>query len=182
MNTFDESTHTYRIGDKTVPSVTQVLDEVGWIDKSWFTPEGAARGTEVHRVLAALDRGEECSYDADIDGYVQAWEAFKALGMRDFDQIETPLFSEQHHYAGTPDRLTADTILDIKTGVSQWWARYQLGGYCALVGRLKMGMIVELRADGTFTTKHFGTIAMLDARNKFMAALTCVSVARAERK
>ena len=73
MNTFDESTHTYRIGDKTVPSVTQVLDEVGWIDKSWFTPEGAARGTEVHRVLAALDRGEECSYDADIDGYVQAF-------------------------------------------------------------------------------------------------------------
>jgi hypothetical protein len=189
MNTFDPNTHIYRIGDKTVPSVTQVLSEIGWVDKTWFTPDGAARGTEVHRVLAAIDRGEECSYDADLDGYVKAWEKFKLAGSLFgpcWPCLETPLYSSTYGLAGTIDRVHGETITEIKTGAPAWWHVYQLGGYALLLndngGTFKAGEMVYLDKDGSHAVVRHKACEMLRAKRIFQAALTCVSVARAERK
>jgi hypothetical protein len=165
-----------------------VLSEIGWVDKTWYTPEGAARGTEVHRVLAAIDRGEECSYDADLDGYVEAWEEFKACAkLTKFDAVEQALYSRTYSVAGTIDRMHDGIITDIKTGVPLWWHIYQLGGYQLLladngnVGCCE-GQCVYIFDDGTFRVVRHAKDAILRAKRIFQAALTCVSVARAERK
>ena len=43
--TFDKETHIYKIDGVVVPSNTQILSETGLVDSSWYTQEGADRGT-----------------------------------------------------------------------------------------------------------------------------------------
>ena len=186
MNTFDASTHTYRIGGKTVPSVTQVLDEVGWVDKSWFTPEGTARGTKVHEILAASDHGMEVTFDAELEGYVRAWETFRRF-ITAFGGVEVQMYSKTYGLAGTIDRVRQNIITEIKTGAPMWWHVYQLGGYQLLLNEngnpgSYSGECVYLSKDGSFRVTFYTAAEILRAKRIFQAALTCVSVARAERK
>ena len=186
MNTFDESTHTYRIGGNAVPSVTQVLSEIGWVDKTWYTPEGAARGTKVHEILAAMDLGMEVTYDAEFDGYVKAWEMFRRF-ITSFGGVEVQMYAKTFGLAGTIDRVRQNIITDIKTGVPAWWHVYQLGGYQLLLNEngnpgTFTGECVYLKNDGAFQVVFYHAAELLRAKRIFQAALTCVSVARAERK
>ena len=59
---FDESTHTYTIDGKEVPSVTEVCRFLSYdqkSDKPWLARVAADRGTRVHAACAAIDYGME---------------------------------------------------------------------------------------------------------------------------
>jgi hypothetical protein len=128
--TFDETTHTYRVDGRVVPSVTQILSRVGvkGIDGRWHSISGSenyelghpetARGKEIHAAIALRLRGIPEEHDPAIDPWLAAWEGFMRkdpLSMWGGDykrivaemattgwNVETPKHSGVG-YAGTPD-------------------------------------------------------------------------------
>ena len=183
-STFDAETHTYRIGGAIVPSVTQVIKEVGWVDTTGFNDAARDRGTLVHAALAGLDSGKGCELPGEYSGYLHAWEAFRReSGMDAWQGIELPAFSEAYLFAGTVDRFNRDFIVDIKTGDVPWWGKYQLAAYSLLLGgQLRVGMVVGLGADGTYTAKSYQVLDMVRAQRVFLSALTTCQTKRAEAK
>lgn len=57
-DTFDPSTHTYKINDRPVPGVTSVLRDLipGWSASDWHLN----RGRIVHQCAAGIARGKRC--------------------------------------------------------------------------------------------------------------------------
>ena len=126
--TFDSSTHTYTIGGKNVPSVTEI---VGLLTAQRYDSgtnqavmrQAAQRGTLVHECTELIDYGiplDEIEIVPEIAPYVQAYMNF----LRDYSPqwllIESPVSDAAAGYAGTLDRLgvidDSLTIVDIKTG------------------------------------------------------------------
>lgn len=118
-------------------SVTQILTLAGRIETQWFTPEATARGTLVHALTEAIDRGESPIIPAPVAGYVDAYRAFLAGVRPVWVGIETEVHSDVWDLAGRIDRVAASlfgspALLDIKTGVAQPWHDAQLAAYNVL--------------------------------------------------
>ena len=47
MITFDEETHTYWKDGINYPAVTKILEEMGFVDSTWFDEDSRIRGTYV---------------------------------------------------------------------------------------------------------------------------------------
>ena len=160
---FDEESHTYRHNGKVVPSVTQILKDLGFIDDEWFTEESRNRGNNVHRACELLDNGnlDWLSVSDEIRGYVAAYESFLSESKCGILEVEQRLFNENLFVAGTVDRIIKlngrTTVLDIKSGAHQKWWKYQVAGYA----RMKFGkapvntMSLELRADGKYSVRNY---------------------------
>ena len=121
MLTLDEN-HIYRWDDEVVPGVNEILTDMGVIDTSFMTEEGAARGKRRHLVLEEYDNGKldwSTVFESDYN-YLLGWQEFlKDTGFIIHD-IEEQVYNDRWHYAGTLDRAgrTEDStwIIDIKTG------------------------------------------------------------------
>ncbi len=124
--TFDEATHTYRIGDRVVPSVTQVIREVLAPDEYAGIPlqvldHAAKRGRAVDRMID-LDLAGELDPDSlhpELLPYWRAWQAFpdRARWAESRDWItQGRVYSPTRHYAGTFDVWIPSlcTLVDIK--------------------------------------------------------------------
>lgn len=80
--TFEEDTHTYRLDGMVVPSVTQILKELGFVDFSGIDPEvlrkKAELGTYVHKCCELLFQQDLDIENVDPEalGYVRAFEKF----------------------------------------------------------------------------------------------------------
>jgi hypothetical protein len=122
--TFDEPSHTYRVGGVVRPSVTQVLSSLsdwGMVPKDALEA-AQERGTNVHAICQYHDEGDlDDSTVGDYRGYLNAWLQFS----RDFevrwDQIEHRMYSTRFGFCGTPDRRGTlrgmrYASVDIKTG------------------------------------------------------------------
>lgn len=134
--TFDREQHAYTIAGVQVPSVTQVLNEVGFVDFSHvpdhILAQAQARGTYVHTVLHYLLENDYHLDDVDpgFRGYVDS-----ALGYLERAKLRPLLHPEtgapiaveyrfwdrQRRFAGTLDYLAWDpddvlVINDWKTG------------------------------------------------------------------
>ena len=188
MNTFDPATHTYSMDGRPVPSVTQVLKETGFIDTSHYPPGAAERGAAVHEMLALSDcqRLDLSSIGEDLAGYLLAWTRFRLAMHLNWPcmRIETPEYGIAG-YAGTPDRVLHERmlVLDIKSGDIEWWVKYQLAGYVALVDGGAYGwhgMAVAVRADGTYTTKCYDGAEIAAAKQVFRSALSVCQCIRAK--
>lgn len=122
--TFDEATHTYRVGDRLVPSVTQILKVIENFD---FVPpdvlEAARRfGQHVHLATDLYDRGElnEASLSADVLARLGGYKMF----LKDTGFIVTAseriVYNAQLGYAGTLDRIgmlgRSSALIDLKSG------------------------------------------------------------------
>lgn len=147
--TFDAPTHTYRVDDTELPSVTRILRAVG-LSTDWATLPPDVRadaerkrelGTRVHRACVAFDSGTLSwgQLEEDLFGYVEAWERYvRERQLIEWLAIEQPLAHSVLRYAGTLDRLgrtTADTYVlpDIKCGDPDDAAgQYQTAGYVLL--------------------------------------------------
>jgi len=124
---FDPESHIYRYGEKIVPSVTQVLEEVGISDFSMvpknFMESAQKLGTDVHSLLELYDKNE-LDYDSISDQvapYLPAWVNFLESSKSEIIEIELKVGCEKYGYAGTLDRVLKINgrlaILDIKTGM-----------------------------------------------------------------
>jgi len=147
--TLDEATHVYRLDGHAIPSVTQVLTALGFIDLEYSTADALLRGQRVHVATAYLDEGDldrrtiepEALDGMDIRGYVRAWERCVAETGCSIRLIEHRAYHPTYLYAGTIDRLVEwrghHWIWDLKTvgraGMpGPRWARFQTGGYSLL--------------------------------------------------
>ena len=166
MITFDEATHTYTIGGKVVPSVTQMLDVLtyetyGKIDKA-VLEYASKRGTAVHEATVDYDLTDSAEVDAEIEPYIEAYAQFVNDFSPNYFGIEEIVTDEEHRYAGTVDRYGMMNkrlfILDIKTIASPNRMTYiktalQTKLYQIAIGDEYVGadlLALFLKKDGTY--------------------------------
>jgi hypothetical protein len=76
---FDPDSHTYTLNGEKVPSITQIIADMGLIDTTWFTDHSRERGTFVHRIIEwhLLKELDEDTVDESLVGYLNAWKRFE---------------------------------------------------------------------------------------------------------
>ncbi len=124
--TFDADTHTYRIGDRIVPTVTQIIREVLAPNEYAGVPlhaldRAAKRGRAVERMIE-LDLAAELDTDSlhpELLPYWHGWQSFpdRAAWQNDPDWLsQGRVYSPVRHYAGTFDLWlpSAHALVDIK--------------------------------------------------------------------
>lgn len=125
--TFNAEQHVYTLHGIRVPSVTQVLKQIGYIRLDGIPPatlEAARdRGSRVHQALHYLieDDLDEGTVGEDIAGYMASARAWLDAEVTEVVAVEARLSSKRFSYAGTVDLLAvhADGLLsvdDFKTG------------------------------------------------------------------
>jgi len=151
---FDAETHTYTVGDRVVPSVTQILQEVGIIDTRWYTDEARIRGTYVHEAIHLHHNGglNYDSLDAVIKPYFDAYLKFLKITKFEYIDGEEIVYHEARNYIGTYDLHgrynNLNTLLDIKTGTSApKWAGLQTAAYADCLG-MPMRKVLLLKVNG----------------------------------
>jgi hypothetical protein len=122
---FDEASHTYRLGGVIVPSVTQVLKVLDdTFDRVPFDVLEAARefGQHVHKTveLDSLGQLDEDSLDPALAEYLAGWRKFLADRTATVIASEVRVASRRLRYAGTLDAIVEmnglKVLVDIKSG------------------------------------------------------------------
>ena len=137
---FEKETHIYTVNNKTIPSVSKIVNEVvglHYIADEWYLQ----RGNAIHKALALYIKGKlnENSIDERIQAYVEnGKKAIKDLHLIP-TLIETPLYHKTLNFAGTPDLLSDTILIDWKTNHSDN-SEIQLGGYILLLEDNKMNV------------------------------------------
>ena len=164
---FIEETHSYFLDSKPIPSVTQILSNVGlYPDFQYVDPWYAERGTRVHKACHYLDLGtldwatlRKQDRGKMIIPYVESYQLFKQIYEFETVKSESRLYDENYWYAGTADKFGTimipsgriNAIIDLKCGSPEPGYQYQLAGYSAAEGkhhsRLRFG--VYLKGDGS---------------------------------
>jgi len=170
--TFDEATHTYRLGDRRLISVTQVLAATGLADFSapWFTDAVKERGSVLHEAVRLDVTGEldETALDDELRGGVSGWRAFLADTQATIDYAEERLCDPELGLAGRLDYIVripergraVPTLLDLKRALYPS-AAIQTAAYADLAAALYDGPVFFRRAalvlpgDGTYRLHPF---------------------------
>lgn len=136
--------------------VTRALTLAGRIEKRFFNPEAAERGTALHALTEHYDRGESPDVCNEWLGYMEAYQSFVATVRPDYGEpewwyalptesvygeslkggvfIERFVESKRLGVRGRVDRVCRDlfggpAVLDLKFGAKQAWHGVQLAGY-----------------------------------------------------
>lgn len=175
---FDEATHTYRVGGRVLPSVTQIIKPIGpdlYAIPPAVLERKRALGTAVHLACELDDCADldDSATDHEVMRYVRAWRLFIV-------QMEVTMLLTEYRahcismgYAGTIDRLAilrthgaeggrAPWVIDIKTAEDPHPAYgVQMAGYSLLLrdsgpvaAPLRRGT-VHLYPDGTYRLVPF---------------------------
>jgi hypothetical protein len=179
---FKEEDHSYWVSGRRLPSVTQILKRAGIVDTRWYTEEGRARGTAVHRACQLFDEGslDMRTVDPSIQGYVDGWAEFLTTtppypGREKDWQAEVKLANLGMGYAGTADRIAwirdpkrakdprpRLVVIEIKTGQTlPPWTGLQLAAYAQIAQPPGSQMArplrwaVLLQGDGKFSVKDY---------------------------
>lgn len=123
MVTFDKETHTYHIDGKKVPSVTQIIKDVGLVDYSGVSEEylkqKAEIGTNIHLYLQYIDTQVKCEIPDQVKPIIDAWFAFKEKYKVEILFAEQPVGAKILGFACTPDRYASvggsPALIEIKT-------------------------------------------------------------------
>ena len=169
---FREEDHSFWLGDRRLPSVTQILKHFipRFERDEWYL----LRGTAVHKATELYDKGtlDPDSVDPQIEGYLQGWIKFR-MGY-DFvpGQIEYQAHDPIYLYAGIVDRTGSckigDCFLDIKSGAPSNTDLLQLAGYSRFI-KEPAGFNVYLHEDGTYKIKQYNRREMKEAANIFLS-------------
>lgn len=167
---FDEASHTYTMGGKVLPSVTEIcapLQAGKYPAGAGVVEAAAARGTRVHELCALYDMDAmPDEFEAELAPYLQAWAAFCRDYLPQWEFIEHRLWGmvNGNGIAGTADRIGLidgkRVVVDIKTAQSMDRASKvalccQLEGYAHMafergIDVFEQGMGVQLMKDGTY--------------------------------
>lgn len=171
MLTFDAVTHTYRDGERVVPSVTQCLQKLhsfGMVPPD-VLEAACQRGTAVHEICEYHDQNDldEASVGEEYQGYLYAWIKFCSDYAVQWDAIEERGYSTRFGYAGTLDRRgtlrnqPAKWIVDIKTGT-------QLHRVCGMQLAAYRQIVAETQ-DPAYLLARRGTVQLAsDGKYKFI--------------
>lgn len=160
---FRSEDHSYWIGDKQLPSVTQIISPL--VDYSKVPPGKLEHkrnlGTAFHEAIKLYlhhDLDEE-SLDEQLNipmRQFKEWfedDEFKDIPSPAIIAIEKPFYSEKLKYAGTPDLVTEDAIYDFKLRKYNPVAdSLQLAGYAGLISDFpqKRKIVVEFSLEGGY--------------------------------
>jgi hypothetical protein len=128
----------YRQPDgRAVISVTQILTLAGRINSEWFTPESALRGTIVHDLTEAYDRGDTLDIPKGLEPYIEAYADFIRTVRPVYAESEVKVVHPTLGFGGRIDRVCDDLfgapgILDFKTSPAYAWHGQQLAAYNVL--------------------------------------------------
>jgi len=131
MNTFDELTHTYKIVNVPVPSITQILPEQDFLRymSEDHLKEIQLEGNENHELVKMFwDTGGETFNNPYLIAFKEWWlENKESLG--ELKLCEEHLFSTQFMFGGTPDQIFEKAIVEIKrTPGDPQYRALQIGG------------------------------------------------------
>ena len=151
MITFDKETHTYWDENGiNYPSVTKVLEEMGFVDSTWFDEDSRVLGTYVHKAVELYNKGELLEEDLDeqLAPYLDAWRRFKKNSDIVILNSELQVHSDIFRYAGTLDIECTingkEAIIDLKSGM------------VAPVTALQLAAYVMARYENYFGIKRYG--------------------------
>ncbi len=135
---FIDETHQYflmkdGVAEVELPPLSTILKAVGIVDGRWYTPESAARGKAIHKILEYIDNDELDwgSVDDRVYGWIEAYTKFRENYPFKILESEAPIYHKQNLYACTPDRRVQFEdktfgLLDFKTGGEEKWHQLQL--------------------------------------------------------
>lgn len=149
--TFEPGAHRYTVAGLVKPSVTHLIDEIGFMDKR-FMQDRTERGRYVHAQTLHVEDGilDLDAVAPEYRGYVESYAAW-------FDTVRPRvLLREQIVYdpfidvVGTVDRLFFfdgwPEVCDFKAGVPQPWHHVQTAGYASLVCCNGFGNVMPRRS------------------------------------
>lgn len=166
---FDPDTHTYKVGNVVMPSVTTLLQPL--YDFRFVNPETLQRaadfGTAVHRVCELYDLDDLVmdSVDRAISPYLRAWQQFLSEMSVKIIEVEKRYHHTALGYAGTLDRILLvngrPSLTDIKTVSALSPAvGIQLAGYQGLLSantsyKTISRAAVQLCGDGSYKYRTY---------------------------
>lgn len=168
--------HSIKVNGITVPTITQILEAEGFIDKSWYDEDSRDRGTHVHLAchLDNICQLDEESVDPIVAGYLESWRKFKRTCNYRPQLSEQPLGSDRWWFGGVLDsagRLNnTGAIVEIKTGIVEPWVALQTAAQEILLGAPHKRFAVQLFDDGTLA--KLTTFTNSTDANIFQAALS----------
>lgn len=161
MFTFDEETHTYRLGGEILPSVTQIIKPLYDFSSvpAGVLERAAAFGTAVHKTveLYLKDDLDESNLDEGLSGPLQAFRmwAIEYLDAFGSPEVETRDYHEKLFYAGTSDLKFERVLVDVKTrAVNRLCDPIQLAAYDHFDSGKRARYVLELKQDGTYVFTH----------------------------
>lgn len=151
----------YVIDGQSYPRVSTILGHIskpglsGWREKliregrdpDAEAKEAADRGTAVHAITEAIDRGYLTECPPELLPFVTAYTEWKAVHVVWVEMIERTVVHKSHGYAGTLDRVYVlrdgrHVIGDLKTGRSiDATVRLQLIAYMEAIEAMGLGPI-----------------------------------------
>ncbi len=159
MFTFDAKTHTYYLDGRRLWSVTQILDDNGFINKTNFNETARSRGAAVHAAIALDLRGklDMKTLHADLHGYLESARKFLSQSGLVVLDFEICAFDALYLFAGMRDMRYIfqgfEWIGDWKTGGPAEWHGYQTGAYDILspkIKKMRRRCGIYLKEDGSF--------------------------------
>ena len=176
---FRESDHSFWLGDRRLPSTTQILKH--FIPRFQCDEWYLERGKAVHKATELYDKGtlDPESVDPQIEGYVQAWIKFREDYLFEPGSIELQAYHPVYMYAGILDRLGMSegkrVLLDIKSGEPSKSDRLQIaGGYYSMVmPGVDICYPLYLHADGTYDKpRPYSPKEIREAQNVWLCFVT----------
>jgi len=172
---FDPNSHTYTIGSRRVPHVTQVLDDLlpGYHASDWHLQRGRA----VHACAALIATGQAFEHDPRIAGQVEAVRRFLREVKPEIIAVEQHVYSTMYHYAGTLDLLAGiqrrEVVIDYKASLTPSTI-YQLAAYALTLDDVNWGMGVEIHEDGSYRCSEL--LSLKRAKQEWLALLTAHNI------
>ena len=174
MIEYDDEAHTYTLDGVLLPHVTGILRDMmpGYQAGEWYLQRGKA----VHECAAMILRGEDFDYDPVIAGQVAAARLF----VREYNPIVVEVERiVAHPVLGYAGRLDAIVALDGRLFVLDWKSSmedslpYQLVAYALAYqaetgNKIRNGIGVELREDGTYRAETYHGLDLYKARWRAM--------------
>lgn len=182
MLKFDSDTHTYTVGDKSIPSVTQILSAEGLINSNYASEWHMLRGQYLHEAVKYYLDGalDICSVDPVLQPYLSAFQKFLDDTQFKVDGYEVPMYHPIYQYCGTPD-LWGDLngkkiVIDLKTGAVANWHSIQISAYYELLKinkiAVKGGTILYLQDNGKYRLLSMSTSELNRGLSVFLSCLT----------
>lgn len=171
---FKPEDHSYWIGKKRIPSVSEILQKVGLTkDFKGIDPYYRDRGIATHKAIEFYLNGvlDETSLDPAVKPHFEAFRSYQAARpMGKILGIEKPLCDLSECFAGTPDLVTEIAVYDWKCSKNHDkaaelqgqayknliflnWMR--VGRSLKIPGNLPF-IVVELHDDGSFEEFNYG--------------------------
>lgn len=186
MIEFNAELHEYSENGVIIPSVTQILQNAGYIDARWFTAEARDRGSAVHTLCERYAKGERQDSTGKPLAYREYVNSFCSWFLDNRPYLIASECIVSHtlngkRYAGKFDGIYEiggrRILVDVKTGAKAKWHPIQLVAYS--LAELNEGtkvnpdamMDLYLKPDGTYRECYVTGAEMVKAIDDFKEAM-----------